>query len=183
MADRCDYALCALSVLQGESIMSVRYEHEETIGVAPERVFTAIDDLPLTARWLPPCVLLEKVGGGPNAPGDELHYVFQQGGRKGEMEGEILKRVPGERLHCKYIDQAFEVSVDLHVAPDPTGTRTTHIIEITPKTLMGKLMSPLLWLGLRKQTRDAAGNLKRLLEGEAGGSQAGGNHPGTPKRR
>ena len=147
--------------------MPIRYQHTETVAATPDRVFAAIDDLALTAQWLPPCVSLAKVGNGPNAPGDRLRYVFKQGGRQGEMEGEILARVPGERLHCKYADRAFEVSVDLRVAAAPGGAVTTHIIEISPKTLLGRLMWPLIRLGLGKQTRTAAANLKRLLEAAA----------------
>jgi hypothetical protein len=144
--------------------MQIRYEHTETIRTTPERAFAAIDDLPLTAKWLPPCVSLEKVGSGPNAPGDKLRYVYKQGGSQGEMAGEILTRIPGQRLHCKYFDSMMEVSVDLHVAAAPEGTLTTHIIEITPKRFLGKLLSPLIRLGLGKQTRQAAANLKKLLE-------------------
>ncbi|MDG3008176.1 SRPBCC family protein [Paludisphaera mucosa] len=147
--------------------MSIRYEHTEIVRVTPERAFAVIDDLPITAKWLPPCVSLEKVGPGPNAPGDKLHYVYTQGGKQGEMAGEILARTPGERLHCKYGDAAFDVSVDLRVAAAPEGALTSHVIEITPKTWAGKLMSPLIRLGLGKQTRDAASNLKKLLESEA----------------
>ncbi len=144
--------------------MSIRYQYVETVATSPEQAFAAIDDLPLTAKWLPPCVSLSKVGDGPNAPGDKLRYVYRQGGRQDEMMGEILERIPGERLHCKYSDRMFDVSVDLCVAAAPGGAVTTHIIEIIPKTLLGKLMSPLIRLGLGKQTRDAAANLKKLLE-------------------
>lgn len=144
--------------------MPIRYEHTETVAATPERTFAVIDDLTLTAEWLPPCVSLSKVGDGPNQPGDRLRYVFKQGGRQSEMAGEILARTPGERLHCRYVDGSFEVSVDLRVGADPAGTLTTHIIEITPKTFVGRLMSPLIRLGLGKQTRDAARNLKKLLE-------------------
>jgi hypothetical protein len=147
--------------------MPIRYEHAETVRTTPQRAFAAIDDLPLTARWLPPCVSLEKIGSGPNAPGDKLRYVYQQGGRKGEMAGEILARTQGERLHCKYCDSMFDVSVDLRVAADPNGALTTHIIEITPKRFMARLMSPLIRFGLSKQTREAAANLKKLLESDA----------------
>ena len=147
--------------------MPIRYEHSETIRTTPERAFAAIDDLPLTAKWLPPCVSLEKIGSGPNATGDKLRYVFKQGGRQGEMAGEIIARTPDERLHCIYVDRAFDVSVDLRVAGAAEGALTTHIVEITPKTFMGKLMSPLIRLGLGKQTRDAAANLKKLLESAA----------------
>jgi carbon monoxide dehydrogenase subunit G len=144
--------------------MPIRYQHTETIRTTPERAFEAIDDLPLTAKWLPPCVSLEKVGPGPNAPGDRLRYVYKQGGRQGEMAGEIVARTPGERLHCKYFDSTFEVSVDLRVAPAPDGALTTHMIEITPRRFLARLMSPLIRLGLGKQTRQAAANLKKLLE-------------------
>jgi hypothetical protein len=144
--------------------MPIRYEHAEIIRTTPERAFAAMDDLPLTAKWLPPCVSLEKVDPGPNAPGDRLRYVYKQGGRQGEMAGEIVARTPGERLHCKYYDSAFEVSVDLRVAAAPEGALTTHVIEITAKKFMARLMTPLIRLGIGKQTRTAAANLKKLLE-------------------
>jgi hypothetical protein len=147
--------------------MPIRYEHSETVRTTPDRAFAAIDDLPLTAKWLPPCVSLEKVGDGPNAPGDRLRYVYRQGSKQGEMAGEVVERTPGERLHCKYFDPMFDVSVDLRVSPAPEGALTTHLIEIAPKTFLGKLMSPLIRMGVRKQTRTAAANLKALLESAA----------------
>ena len=143
--------------------MSVRFEHAEVVRTTPAKAFAMIDDLPLTAKWLPPCVSLEKVGTGPNAVGDKLKYVFRQGGVK-TMDGEILARVPGERLHARYFDSQFDVSVDLRISAAPEGTLTTHIIEITPKSFIGKLMKPLIRLGLKKQTLDAATNLRKLLE-------------------
>lgn len=146
--------------------MAIQYRHEEFIQITPERVFAVIDDLPRTANWLPPCVSLEKEGDGPNAVGDKLRYTYKQGGRQAKMAGIILARIPDERLHCKYFDNMFEVSVDLRVAAKEDGTMTTHIIEISPKTMMGKLIGPLIRLGLGKQTRQAATNLKKLLETE-----------------
>ena len=77
------------------------------------------------------------------------------------MDGEIVTRTPGERLHCKYHDRMFDVSVDLRVAAASEGALTTHVIEITPKGNAAKLMSPLVRLGVGKQTREAAANLKK----------------------
>jgi hypothetical protein len=148
----------------GEDSMPIRYEHAETVRTSPDRAFAAIDDLPLTTKWLPPCVSLEKIGSGPNAPGDKLRYVYKQGSHTAEMAGEIVERTPGERLHCKYFDHMFDVSVDLRVAAASEGALTTHIIEVTPKTFLAKLMSPMIRLGVGKQTREAAANLKKLLE-------------------
>jgi len=157
--------------------MPIHYQHVVTVATTPERAFAMIDDLPTTAKWLPPCVSLAKVGDGPNAPGDTLRYVFKQGGRQSEMDGQILDRIPGQRLHCQYTDRSFEVRVDLRVAPAASGAVTTHDITISPKTLVGKLMSPLIRLGLGKQTRDAAANLKKLLEAEATSGRGKGAPP------
>ena len=60
------------------------------------------------------------------------------------------------------------------VSPAPDGTLTTHIIEISPKTLLGKAMWPLIRLGLGKQTRDAAAHLKKLLESARGDNRDAG---------
>ena len=56
------------------------------------------------------------------------------------------------------------VSVDLRVALADGGTLTKHIIEMTPKTWLARSMSPLIRIGLRKQTHEAATNLRNLLE-------------------
>ena len=144
--------------------MPIRCRYTEVAKTTPEKAFAMIDNLPLTARWLPPCVSLENTAGGPNKPGDKLRYVYRQGGREGEMEGTISQRLPGERLHCIYSDAAFSVSVDIKVELVPEGTLMTHTIEITPKTFLGFLLWPLIRLGLGKQTREAATNLKRMLE-------------------
>lgn len=149
--------------------MPIRYSHREPVQATPGAAFALFDDLPRTAEWLPPCVSLGKVGDGPNAVGDRLRYVFRQGGRTSEMSGEIVAREPGRRLHCRYGDRMFDVSVDLGVESEGGGTVTTHTIELEPKTWIGRLMSPLIRPGLRKQTLEAAANFRRLLEAEAAG--------------
>ena len=144
--------------------MPIRCRYCEVVKSTPEKAFAMIDDLPLTAQWLPPCVSLENTTGSPNKPGDKLRYVYRQGGREGQMEGFISERLPEKRLHCIYSDNSFTVSVDISIEASPEGVLMTHTIEITPKTFMGVLLWPLIRLGLGKQTREAANNLKRLLE-------------------
>lgn len=144
--------------------MPIRFTHREPVRATREATFSLIDDLPRTAEWLPPCVSLSKLGSGPNAVGDQLRYTFKQGGLESEMAGVIVAREPGRRLHCRYSDRMFDVSVDLGVEAAEGQTVTTHTIEITPKTLMGRLMSPLIRFGLKRQTLEAAANLRRLLE-------------------
>jgi hypothetical protein len=146
--------------------MPIRYEHAEPVDATADATFGVIDDLPRMAEWLPPCVRLANTTrpGGPNAVGDGLHYIFQQAGREQEMHGTIVGRVVPESLVMQFDDASFTVRVDLRVTSADRGCVTHHAIEITPKTLFGRLLSPLIRLGLRKQTRDAATGLRRLAE-------------------
>jgi hypothetical protein len=144
--------------------MPVSCEHSVEVSVRPEIAFALVDDLPRTKEWLPPCTALEKVTSGPNAVGDRLTYSFRQGGSSGIMEGQILARTPNEHLQCVYRDAQFEVLVDFRVESAPAGAKLTHVITISPKRLMGKLLSPLIRLGLKSQTRQAMANLKAILE-------------------
>ncbi len=147
--------------------MPIRYEHTEPVAASQAAVFGIIDDLPRTHEWLPPCVSLKNVTGRPNGPGDKLHYVFEQGGRRQEMDGEILERVEPEAFVARYEDKAFVVVVDLRLRSDGNGCITKHVIEVTPKTFAGKAFTPLIKLGLGKQTRTAATNLRVIAEREA----------------
>jgi hypothetical protein len=83
------------------------------------------------------------------------------------MEGEILIREPNRRLMCRYADKTFQVDVDFRVSPAAEGAQLTHLIEITPKTWLVRMMAPLIRMGLPKQTREAMEGLKRVLESEA----------------
>jgi len=147
--------------------MPICVTHREPVRASREAAFSLIDDLPRTAEWLPPCVSLRKLGSGPNAVGDQLRYTFIQGGRESEMTGVIVAREPGRLLHCRYSDRMFDVSVDLGVETVQGQTVMVHTVAITPKTLLGRLMSPLIRLGLKRQTREAASHLRRLLESPA----------------
>ena len=143
--------------------MPISCEHSVDVPVTPERAFALIDDLAQTPKWLGPCRSLDKVTPGPNAIGDKLRYAYSQGGRSGTMDGEILERKANERLVCRYRDTQMDVLVDLRVSPIAGGARLTHAITITPQTMMGKMMTPIIQMALPKQTKEAMENLKRIL--------------------
>lgn len=147
--------------------MILSCEKSITVAVSPETAFALLDDLPRTPEWLKPCVELVNLSPGPNSVGDKLKYTFKQGGTKGVMDGEILVREPNRRLMCRYADKTFQVDVDFHVSPAAEGAQLTHLIEITPKTWLVRMMAPLIRRGLPKQTREAMEGIKRILEAEA----------------
>ena len=144
----------------------MRCEHRVEVGCSPEKAFALLDDLPQTPKWLAPCTAIEKVVPGPNRVGDQLKYSYLQGGRAGTMQGEILARNPTSKLTCRYFDKMFEIVVDFNVAKSPGGASLTHVITITPKTWISRLMSPLVAMALPKQTREAMASLKTILDSQ-----------------
>ncbi len=144
--------------------MPINYEHSVEVNSTPEQAFAVIDDLARTPEWLCVCVSLEKLSPGPNKVGDKLKYTFKQGGRPGVMDGEITARIPGEKLTYRFEDKLFQVLIDFKILRTSVVAKMTHVITITPKTLFGKLMSPLIRLGIPKQTKDAMHALKAILD-------------------
>src|SRR5687767_14225683 len=143
--------------------MAVHFEYSIEVPQSPEQAFALFDDLPRTSEWLAPCTALEKLTPGENKVGDKLKYAYKEGGRTGEMEGEITARIPNEKLTCRYWDKMFEVVVDSRVAKTPTGSKLTNSIEMTPKNFIFKLMAPLLRKQLAKQTINAMESLRDIL--------------------
>ena len=58
---------------------------------------------------------------------------------------------------------ADHVVIEL-LRPEQPGARLTHVITITPKTFMAKLISPLIRLSLPKQTREAMAAIQKILK-------------------
>jgi uncharacterized protein YndB with AHSA1/START domain len=144
--------------------MAIRFEHTVTIARPPARVFALLDDLSQTPRWLSRCTGIEKLDGGDNRVGMRLRYSYKEGGRSGTMDGEITTRTPDEHLTYQYRDRMMEVVVDFKMGAAEAGTELTHAFEITPKTFLAKLMSPLIRRQLPKQTLTAMATLKGLVE-------------------
>ena len=109
---------------------------------------------------------------GDAVPQDEhirargLRYAYREGSYTGVMEGEIVARVPGERLTCSYRDKLLAVTVDFRMTRIATGTRLTHAIEIVPQTLLARLMAPIIRGHLPGQTTVALERLKSAIEAE-----------------
>ena len=144
--------------------MTIRYEHAVEVECTPSVAFAFLDDLPRTPQWLEPCTKLEKIVPGPNQVGDKLHYEYSQGGQKGTMQGEIVERVPDQKLVCKYIDKMMEVIVDFTIVPAGQNTQLVHVITMNPQSFMMKMMTPLIRRAVPKQTIDAMNEIKRMIE-------------------
>jgi carbon monoxide dehydrogenase subunit G len=144
--------------------MSIRFEHSIDVACPQERAFALLDDVSSTPKWLARCTGIEKLTPGANAVGTKLRYAYKDSGRAGTMDGEVTARAPGERLTFRYDDAMMGVIIDFRMEAAGSGTRLTHAIDITPKTFVAKLFSPIIRRQLPKQTVDAMAALRRLLE-------------------
>jgi hypothetical protein len=127
-------------------------------------VFTLLDDLALTPKWLERCTRIEKLSPGPNAAGTKLRYTYRGAGRTRTMDGEIVARIADERLTFRYGDKMMTVTVDFHVTSAATGARLTHTIDIMPKNVLAKIFAPFIRRGLPRQTIIAMQRLRTLLD-------------------
>ena len=86
-------------------------------------VFAFVDDASKAPEWLGPCVSLKQNSPGPRQVGTPLHYTYRQGGRTGEMEGEVTAHELDRHLAMKFQDKMFEVSLDFSFSATPSGTQ------------------------------------------------------------
>jgi carbon monoxide dehydrogenase subunit G len=143
--------------------MSIHFAHTIEVPQPPTRVFAVLDDFSQTPKWLSRCTGIEALSPGPKATGTKLRYAYKEGSRSGTMDGEIAARVENERLTMKYGDKMMDVSVDFQMAPSGAGTKLTHTIDITPRSFMARVISPMIRGQLPKQTVTAMESLRDLL--------------------
>jgi carbon monoxide dehydrogenase subunit G len=144
-------------------VMPIHFAHTIEVPQGPAQVFAVLDDFSQTPKWLSRCTGIEALTPGPKAAGTKLRYAYKEGGRSGTMEGEIAARAENERLTMRYGDKMMDVSVDFQMVPNGSGTKLTHTIDITPRSFMAKLISPMIRGQVPKQTVTAMESLRALL--------------------
>ncbi len=142
-----------------------QFSHTEIVHAEPERVFAVLDHVEVTPSWLARCTKLDRLTPGPTRVGTKLTYHYKDGGRVGQMAGEVVAREENRRLTNAFTDRMMDVTVDFALAPGEQAdtTRLTHTITITPKGF-GKVFTPMIKRQLPGQTTGAMAALKRLLE-------------------
>lgn len=143
--------------------MAIQFEHTIEVTQKPEQVFAVLADITKTPLWLARCTGIEQQSGGPLQVGSKLKYSYKEPGQSGVMDGEVVTLQENSNLAFRYWDSMMEVSVRFAMKPSGRGTSLTHSIEITPKTLIAKMMSPLIRSRMPKQTITAMNALASLL--------------------
>lgn len=144
--------------------MAIDTEARVLIKKPPSEVFAFIDELSNTPKWNVRCVEVKQTSPGPRAAGTKLHYRYRDPGREGTMDGEVVRYAPGRELLMRYTDAMIDVDVGFTLRDADGGTELHHTAHIVPKSLVAKLMSPLIRKMTAKQTDDIVAKLKALLE-------------------
>jgi uncharacterized protein YndB with AHSA1/START domain len=142
---------------------------EVTLDVARPvgEVFAFVDDVRNTPRWLGRCAGLVQTSTGEKGVGTTLQYTFREGARTGTMQGSVTAYERDRKLEMQYADAMFDVGVTFAFEPLGTGTRIAHAVEIQPKGLVGKLMTPIIRSATRQQIDRDTHKLRELLQANA----------------
>lgn len=155
-------------VIESRRAMSLRFEHSVDVRCSADHAFSLLDDFAATPRWLDRCTHIDTLTPGPHAVGTKLRYGYRESGRTGTMDGEVIARSPNDRLAMRYRDAMLEIAVEFRIAPAESDSesrvRIAQIVEITPKSWVVKLATPLIRRQLPGQTAVAMQRLKALLE-------------------
>lgn len=143
--------------------MAVHFESTIEIAKSQAAVFAVLDDVARTPEWLSRCTKIEKLDPGPNAVGTRLRYDFLQGKRPGTMEGSIAAHGPPDHIAFRYSDKMFDVTIDFKLAAEGTGTKLTQLIDIVPRSIVGRLLQPLIRRVLPNQTVTDLEKLRALV--------------------
>ena len=143
--------------------MALSFEERIEVRRTPAQCFAFVDDFANAPRWNDLCVGLQRSGSDAREGGG-LVYTYRQGKSQGVMNGMLLEREPPRRLLLGFSDRMFEIQIGFRFEAIPGGTRIEHTLELEPRSLLTKLMSPLLRRVMKKQTAKQAAALARELE-------------------
>lgn len=143
--------------------MPVHLEYAIEIPKPPARVFAVLDDVARTPEWFSRCTKAEKLESGTNAVGTRLRYTIRQrGDMTGTMEGSIVAYARDHHIAFRMSDKLADVTIDLELSAIAAGTRLVHRIDVVPRSLVGRLLQPMIRRILPSQVAIDMAKLREL---------------------
>jgi hypothetical protein len=134
----------------------------------PEVVWAIMTDLSRAPRWRPLVQRMVTTDGGPIAAGSSIEITM-------EVMGELHRRRslttgfdPPRRWVLRSESNDIQGDWEFGVAPENGGSRVSFSCELTSPRFFRRLMLPLIARTERRIRGEQLGNLKRLVEGQAG---------------
>jgi carbon monoxide dehydrogenase subunit G len=147
------------------------YTHTVEIRRPPEEVFAFVTDPAAFPRWQPSLVSVEPSAPGPLRLGSEATEVRRFLGRELETTWTCVEHRPSARSAIECGDGPVRFRGTFELEPSRAGTHFTWIVELSGPA--ARLAGPLAGRATRRELEANSGELKRLVEAEAGACSDG----------
>jgi carbon monoxide dehydrogenase subunit G len=149
----------------------VRIIEEVRIERPPADVWSVIADLDTHLAWRPALIEFRQVSEGPLGVGSRIREVLRWRGRELVLDDVVTTFAPLSHFGIRGSWKAADFELDLTLEPTGDGATTvTFEWPLYPKSLVMKMVTPLLGGAMRRATAEEAALLKAYVEGKNTGA-------------
>ena len=145
----------------------MRIVEEVRIERPPADVWSVIADLDTHLAWRPALIEFRQVSDGPLGVGSRIREVLRWRGRELVLDDVVTTFDPDRHFGIRGSWKAADFELDLTL--ESTGDAATTVTfdwPLYPKSLVMKMVTPLLGGAMRKATAEEAALLKAYVEGK-----------------
>jgi uncharacterized protein YndB with AHSA1/START domain len=140
-----------------------RFSESATVDASIDTTFGFVTDQSQVAKWNHHVEYVEVIGGGPVEVGSRLRQHRRRNNREFDLEFTVTQHQP-PRLHVVEGEVfGVETAMTFEFEPQPDGGTEVTMAAITQGRGLARLLAPLVTSEMRKSTRAALTDLRRLL--------------------
>ena len=122
--------------------------------------------------WMSRLVESEPLTDGPPAKGSRYRDVFEEYGRRIELEAELVEYDEPRAIGVRLVSDLFEGRISQRLEPDEGGTRLTAVIETTYRKVAARVLASVVTRRAQTQLEADLARLKELVENEPAAAPA-----------
>ena len=136
------------------------------IGCAPEAAFNhiAVEFFDNHPRWDPGIVELSRTSEGPVALGTTGREVREVNGRRFTSAFRVTTFEPVRAFSHRGTEGAMGEDVDYLIEPAASGTRITFTVDIYPKTLLMRILTPMIRPQVERNFTSNVARFQQMLQ-------------------
>jgi uncharacterized protein YndB with AHSA1/START domain len=143
----------------------MRVVESVVIDRSPAEIWAVVSDLDTHREWRPSVKEFRQVSDGPLGVGSRIREVLDWRGREIVIDDVVTALEPPYRLGIRGGWKAADYDVDFRLEPAGDTTVVTMDWPFYPKSVLLKVVAPLMGGAMRKSTREELALLKRYVEG------------------